>query len=228
MKTNIDFITLEKMKTVVAGVRSRYIQLYGNQLPFKAETFLEEEFGMKIIPLPGLRTLEVECAFAKSGDALLVDKDDYERPTSSNRLAFTFAHELGHKVLHEKYIVAAEGLSARDLDKIEMQARMFAAEFLMPEHLVLGVIATEILDKIDGIVDQDLTIEACVEYRITEIAAYFGTSVGAMRNRLKNMNIASVLSGPYISRQDVGTLRELSSKIKTVRTLTRHTVLSST
>lgn len=216
MKTKIEYISLESIRLVVAETRSRYIARYGNKLPFNAELFLESEYGMSIVPLPRLKDLGIDCAFSRDGKTVFVDKRSYDNFTNSNRLCFTFAHELAHKVLHQKYLPSINGIDGKNMDWAEKQARMFAAEFLMPEHLVLGVVATEILDRIDGILSNDVTVQNCVDYRIKEIADYFGVSESAMQNRMKNINIANVLSGPYISSGDIATLRDVSNRVTLV------------
>ena len=213
MKTKIKYVSSENIKLIVAETRSKYMQRYGSALPFNAEAFLESEYGMSIVPVPGLRNLGADCAFSRDGKTILVDKHSYDNSANSNRLCFTFAHELAHKILHEKYLPVIDDIDDENIGWAETQAGMFAAEFLMPEHLVLGVIATEILDRIEGIVDNDVTIEACVNYKLSEIASYFGVSETAMQNRMKNIDLASVLSGPYVSSGDVDTLRSISSMV---------------
>ena len=224
MNTNTNYISPENMKLIVARIRGIYINRYGASLPFNAELFLESEYGMTIIPVPRLKNLGLECAFSRNGKTILVDEHDYNNPAKCNRLCFTFAHELAHKVLHEKHLPFIDSLEYKQMGWIERQARMFAAEFLMPEHLVLGVIATEILDRIEGIVDRDITIDVCVEYKIQEIAGYFGVSVDAMRNRIKNIDLSAVLTGPYISRGDVDTLNRLSNKVRREKHFARYVV----
>jgi len=57
-------------------------------------------------------------------------------PTDRKRM--TLAHELGHLVLHNQYI---------DIDA-EQQANLFAAEFLMPEHLIAPELRNLTLGKL--------------------------------------------------------------------------------
>lgn len=189
---------------------------FGSSLPFNAERLLETEYGMTIIPVPNLLILGFECAFSRDGKTILVDKGNYDSRGTSSRLCFTFAHELAHKILHEKYLPSIDHIDSKNIAWAEKQAGMFAAEFLMPEHLVLGVVATEILDRIESIVGNEITIQACVNYKLEEIARYFGVSVQAMDNRIKNIDLAGVLSGPYISNTDIEALKELSNNARGV------------
>lgn len=58
------------------------------------------------------------------------------------RQTFTVAHELGHKILHEEwarsdnYRVLLRDPSKTDWDPIEQEANVFAANLLMPRHMV--------------------------------------------------------------------------------------------
>ena len=71
-----------------------------------------------------------------SGYAIFVNASDHDR-----RKRFTIAHEIGHYMLHESLIkdgivedalLRAEGLS----NAVEAQANAFAADLLMPWHLI--------------------------------------------------------------------------------------------
>ena len=75
-------------------------------------------------------------AKAPSGYSIFVNGHDNDR-----RKRFTIAHEIGHYILHENLIkdgivedalLRAEGLS----NAIEAQANAFAADLLMPWHLI--------------------------------------------------------------------------------------------
>src|SRR5712692_8711048 len=71
-----------------------------------------------------------------------------------NRQRFTIAHELGHYILHHKYredpnndihidkkwAYFRSDATGRGVDEQERQANQFAAELLMPEELVKGII----------------------------------------------------------------------------------------
>ena len=73
---------------------------------------------------------------APSGFVIYVDRDE-----PSVRQRFTAAHELGHYVLHrdcigdrveDNYLLRSAGLSNRQ----EVEANKFAADLLMPMHLI--------------------------------------------------------------------------------------------
>ena len=92
-------------------------------------------------------------------------------PTDRKRL--TIAHELGHLVLHNQYV---------DLD-VEDQANQFAAEFLMPAH-VIGVQLT------------NLTLG-----KLSDLKAEWGVSMQALFERAYRMGRATVEERQRFYRQ---------------------------
>jgi Zn-dependent peptidase ImmA (M78 family) len=193
----------EEINQLADQALSRFMSRYGAALPINPEKLLETEYDMQIIPIPGLRALGgFECSFSRDGTTILVDQDDYENELASSRLTFTFAHELGHKIMHEQYALYVDELTDAQIRRLETQSGMFAAMFLMPEPILLGVIATEIIDRFEQIARTELSLDACVSYSITSLANYFGVSNLAMENRIKNIDLGKVLRGPYISPDD--------------------------
>ena len=214
-KIKTDYLKPSDIQRSVAKVHAYYTNRYGTQLPFSAEKLLETEYRMKIVPLPGLRRLGFECSLAKDGATILVDKDDYENPSKNNRLNFTFAHELAHKILHDKYLLRIDYLTDEQFGWLERQADMFASDFLMPEHLVLGVLATMIVERMEAIVEQHITVEACAQYQIPALAACFAVSHEAMGYRLRHIDLTKVVDTPYISAEQVMRLQEAASRVET-------------
>ena len=187
---------------------------YGSNMPFNAEMLLELEYDVQVIPIKGLKLHEVDCSLSRDGSTVYVDADDYENDTLSGRLLFSFAHELGHKILHEVYVGNASSLTPKQLEWVETQANMFAAHFLMPRPILIGVIASEVLERFDSIATANLSLEACIDFRIQNLANYFGVSAAAMRNRVKNIRIEQVLQGPYISLDDKNRFKELANSVE--------------
>lgn len=120
---------------------------------------------------------------ARRGGATIIGVNSSQ---ASVRQRFTLAHELGHHLLH------AQGLSEVHVDETfevkfrdersslgtdldEREANLFAAELLMPQHLIEEALATQI--GID-ISDDDV---------INELAENFGVSTQAMLFRLANL-----------------------------------------
>ena len=103
-----------------------------------------------------------------------------------NRQRFTIAHECGHLTLHKGLIgkkihvdkrfpmLMRDSLSATGISRIEIEANLFAAEILMPRHLLTEALNNEPFD-----IDEEETVNA--------LARSFRVSPAAMRFRLGNL-----------------------------------------
>lgn len=81
-----------------------------------------------------------------------------------DRKRFTLAHELGHLVLHSRYV---------DAD-VEEQANAFAAEFLMPEHVIRAQLTNLTLGKLADLkTEWGVSMQALFEhaYRMGRVTA---------------------------------------------------------
>ena len=103
-----------------------------------------------------------------------------------NRQRFTLAHECGHFILHKEEItkevhvdkafpmLMRDSVSAVGINKMEMEANLFAAELLMPAALIRDEIDSDLID-----IDEEAAIEA--------VARRFKVSQSAMRLQLGNL-----------------------------------------
>lgn len=110
---------------------------------------------------------------------------------AATRQRFSVAHELGHLVLHqgrslildkrEVRIDLRDRNSASGTDMQEIEANAFAAELLMPQQMVLDVVAKAVA-KSPRISADDF---------IREAASRFEVSVQAMEYRLASLGVIS-------------------------------------
>ena len=103
-----------------------------------------------------------------------------------NRQRFTLAHECGHFLLHKEMIakevhvdkafpmLMRDSVSTMGINKIEMEANLFAAVLLMPIELILEALGSELSD-----IDEEAAVNA--------LARRFKVSQSAMRFRLGNV-----------------------------------------
>ncbi|CAN5446895.1 hypothetical protein BH10ACT10_BH10ACT10_02310 [soil metagenome] len=103
-----------------------------------------------------------------------------------NRRRFTLAHEIGHLRLHRGRALILDSAirvnyrdaqSARATDREEMEANRFAAELLMPAHMVMDAVTRLGPGQID--------------YVKTKLADQFAVSPEAIGYRLVNLGITS-------------------------------------
>lgn len=152
------------------------------------------EFGIKRVPVPVERIIKSKNIMLEyapldeelSGMAYIQDGisiigiNALHHP---NRQRFSAAHELGHHILHTKYIqekihvskglraMRRDPISSEGSDPLEIQANTFASELLMPKKFLFEEIGYDGLDMDD---------EASVE----KLAKKFRVSVSTMRYRL--------------------------------------------
>jgi Zn-dependent peptidase ImmA (M78 family) len=115
------------------------------------------EFDIRLYPIPICGLLEendIDGFLAKDLKNICIDKDIYENPRKENRLRFTYAHEVGHYVLHNKEIQLCKFRTPEDWKRFredfdeeglywfEQQAYEFAGRLLVP----LGPLKKEIGD----------------------------------------------------------------------------------
>ena len=101
-----------------------------------------------------------------------------------NRRRFTLAHELAHVRLHRDELEHAvhvdrgslrrDALAAEGVDRIEIEANAFAAELLMPTHLLISELKRHPVD-----LEDDAAVAA--------LAKRFRVSDAAMRYRLNSL-----------------------------------------
>ena len=101
-----------------------------------------------------------------------------------NRQRFTLAHELAHVQLHHRELERAvhvdrgslrrDALAAEGVNPIEIEANAFAAELLMPTHLLMSALERHPVDLED-------------DKAVAALAKRFKVSDAAMRYRLNSL-----------------------------------------
>ncbi|NTU51204.1 MAG: ImmA/IrrE family metallo-endopeptidase [Candidatus Aminicenantes bacterium] len=122
------------------------------------------ELKLRISPIPVfglLEEIDIDGFLTKDLSSICIDKDVYENPRKENRLRFTFAHEIGHLVLHQKeiqlcrfrtpstWIRFRDDFEEDDLYWFEQQAYEFAGRLLVPRQKLIqeiGLLAPQIED----------------------------------------------------------------------------------
>lgn len=187
-----------QLDEIAAQVLSKYYRRYGTKLPIKTEQFLEIEYGAQIIILPGIKTLDIECGLSADGKTLLVDADSYNG--NYGRQRFGFAHEISHEELHVGLLDPAAIDKALDPmvflssfrrethDLLERQANSLGARIVMPEKDVYGRLAAQIVERMSLLQTTNITIGGFAQWIAPTLAAEFGVTAAAMRNRLNHLD----------------------------------------
>ena len=126
--------------------RSRYVgSVYS--IPVPIIEIVELTFKLEPIPIRGLmEKIDIDGFITKDLKNICIDYDIYMDPRRENRLRFTYAHEIGHLILHEKeirettfrtpedWIHFREDFLEDDLNWFESQAYEFAGRLLVPKE----------------------------------------------------------------------------------------------
>lgn len=164
------------------------------QLPVPIENIVELRLRIEIIPVDGLyKDSGIEGFLHPSLTSLYVDLS-----MSDHRIRFTYAHEMGHLVMHKDQIKSAQRRSAdgwkdmvlsrsEEYGPLEIQAGMFAARLLMPTADISAAYeaakmrAIEREPRLKGVDD-----ETIASFAAADVARRFDVSAEAAGYRLLN------------------------------------------
>lgn len=124
-------------KRKLAEEQLEVIERFQSDYPVKVGR-LAKELGLRVLlkPLPAKISGEIRPSDATAA-GFEIGINRYERNT---RQRFTIAHEIGHFLLHPHHIgggiVDSVLYRSRLSNSIEAEANRFAADLLMPKHLV--------------------------------------------------------------------------------------------
>jgi Zn-dependent peptidase ImmA (M78 family) len=159
------------------------------------------ELELKLTPIPVFRLLDeidIDGFLTKDLKSICVDQDVYENPRKENRLRFTFAHEVGHLVLHRREIQLCrfrtsmdwmrfrEDFEEEELFWFEQQAYEFAGRLLVPRSSLveeLKRLAPKIREfKRRGGSDEEKVVQAISR----SICGKFAVSSDVIARRIKS------------------------------------------
>ncbi len=136
-------------------------EILSQELPVQIIEFVEFTIALNINPRPHLRLkTDLDGFISKDMKSLYIDQDLYMSNKQENRLRFTFAHEVGHIVLHKQQIENAPfdskeewlkfrmNLKEEDDSWFEWQAHEFAGRLLVPQNELINEIE-KLRNKID-------------------------------------------------------------------------------
>lgn len=123
---------------------------------------MDSEFVMEVSDDQSLYHRGYEAYYDPTGTSIVIRDDVYDSATSSEsnslRHQFTFAHELGHYILHKGLtpVMPRGGPTHKAYEDTEWQADTFAGELLMPfdEIIRLSQQYPKSLDLINSVSDE--------------------------------------------------------------------------
>lgn len=176
------------VRKIVSNLREAYEVFEINEVINDLESVIER-FGVKVFysNMQGFRTPGAISGYSRVNEfgkpEIIVNVND-----SPRRQRFTMAHELGHIILHWKWlnldnqrldknnkaILYRSSLNYPDeLNDIEYQANEFAAELLLPTDTILSVINHDIVSlKKDIFIFNQIKLRIAEAFNVSESFAY--------------------------------------------------------
>lgn len=140
MKVGLQYIDLEMEEITPQRVAEKIRSFFGiGNGPIRDVVETIQRMGIIInyfIPPFSIRIDGVSFITKKGIPVILINKN-----SSNSRKVFTLCHELGHLIMHYKYMVS-------DKRDVEDEANTFASEFLMPEQQIKNQLYNLTLQKL--------------------------------------------------------------------------------
>ena len=145
------WIPKEDLWQTVRSFREKYWP--ENTLPVDMEKIVEQRLRLSIEPIHSLLDdLDVDAFLKLDLSGIVVDYDCFMQERFQNRIRFSFAHEVGHFVLHkdiyekipfispEEWKSSVLNMADKEYRNFEWQANEFAGRLLVPrERLIVEV-----------------------------------------------------------------------------------------
>lgn len=170
----IDFIDIQEM---AQKTRESLGLKYG---PISNITLLCEKLGIGVF-FADLDSTKIDAhtVFVESTPYIILNK----ARTSSVRLRFNIAHELGHILLHSKYDESVPSSTSKH-KRIEDEANYFAGSFLMPEEGISMDMAASNLNYLISLKQHwKVSIQAII-YRAEQIGLFSSSHVLHLRQQI--------------------------------------------
>jgi len=185
-----------KNHNYIEKVAQDFLKQYhpGDTYPTPIEDIIELKMGINIIPIPDLSEAIEDVGGFISSDLLSISIDRYVYMNVRTRARFTFAHEIGHAIMHkdiyengkfessEEWKEFMDSFPEKEWSWLEWQANQFAGLILVPTHHLQKRFKYHVKQVKDlGIENEDVIMD-----RVTELLAKdFVVSRGVIQIRLK-------------------------------------------
>ena len=197
----------EEIREKAEQFRQKYVKPV-DLIPIPIEEIIEFDLGITPWPKNGLlQKIDIDGFLSKDLKYIFVDEDIYNDARQENRLRFTYAHEVGHLILHKEeirncgfrtekeWIRFREEMSEDDLFWFEQQAYEFAGRLLVPisqlkRELEFNSQKIKDFTKIFNKNSEDVLLQAISGI----ICSKFGVSEGVIMRRIRTERVLSELN----------------------------------
>ena len=186
----IPFLGADLIKKRADAFRNKH---WDKIIPINIEKIIDVSLAIDIVPVPEMEELcNTNALISSDWSSLYVDKRLFDDERRYNRLRFSYAHEIGHYVLHKQFYASLKIYSIEDFymffkeipndqyNFLEAQANKFAGYFLAPRE-ILRLEIKKLLDKNKSIIDLKTIDEKMLKsYMANPLAKKFGISQESM------------------------------------------------
>lgn len=176
------------------------IKFWDNSIPVDTEEIIDLKLKLDIIPKKELQKLyDTDALITSNWSAVYVDYDKYLDERYKNRLRFSFAHELGHFILHkniynsfciknlEDFYKLIEKIPQQQYGYLEAQANKFANYLLVPRNKLIKERNKAIKEnKLYNL--KNIDIKTLNSYLAIPISKIFGVSEEVIEIALSDIN----------------------------------------
>lgn len=174
-------------------------------IPVPIEEILEIDLGISVLPKHGLKSIaDIDGFISNDLKTIYVDAEMYADKRFNRRIRFTYAHEIGHLVIHRAeiqkckfksendWIQFRESLQEVSLSRFEWQAYEFAGRLLVPVNILidkLELLKPKIRQYLEKFEDKDMLIDSISSLLCKD----FEVSDEVIQRRIKNENLYDVI-----------------------------------
>jgi Zn-dependent peptidase ImmA (M78 family) len=192
----VEFVSKEDIENITKRFREKFCE---NNFPLEIESIIERKLNIEIVPIPGLkRVCNSDALITSNWKMIYVDNNYYLDERYENRIRFSFAHEIGHLILHKKiyeglkikkfedFIQYIEYIPREQYGRLETQADIFASHLLIPREL-LNKERQKIFKKIPELEKIKVDKSTLDPYLASPLSSIFGVSRQAVEIALKDI-----------------------------------------
>ena len=163
-------------------------QYWDSKIPVDIEKIISVKLKIDIFPIPDMMDqCNTDVLLLSDWESIYVDYKMYYDERFQNRLRFSYAHEIGHFVLHkeiyksfnissyEDYIKYISYIPQEQYSKLETQANMFANHLLISREKLKKELNKE-MARSKELIQGDIDKDTLLPYLAIPLAKKFGVS----------------------------------------------------
>jgi hypothetical protein len=196
-------LSLSEIRNKADAFRDEY---WDGKFPVDIETIMEFDLDLPPRPIHGLREDHDVDALLLSNGEIIVDYKLYMEKKMANRLRVSFAHEVGHFILHQsiiknfkfddpaKWIEIFHDLPKEKFQVFESQAFEFAGRLLVPRDILIKKLKEAKARAIkSGFKNWERWKWVAQDSIAVDVGRYFGVSDSVIIKRIERENLSDLL-----------------------------------